>query len=78
MIARRYPYQVGKHIQKEINANRILFADKHLSEFPLVNIISLVVTRLSLVYANLINSIHLGFGFRVLYIGKEGKYYRKT
>lgn len=36
MIARRYPYQVGKTVQREINANRILFADKHLSEFPLV------------------------------------------
>ncbi|CAG8446426.1 10844_t:CDS:2 [Acaulospora colombiana] len=35
MIARRYPYQVGKDIQKEINSNRTLFADKHLSEFPL-------------------------------------------
>ncbi|RIA97589.1 acetyl-CoA hydrolase [Glomus cerebriforme] len=35
MISRRYPYQVGKDVQKEINANRILFADKHLSEFPL-------------------------------------------
>ncbi|CAG8483228.1 10861_t:CDS:10 [Acaulospora morrowiae] len=35
MIARRYPYQVGKDIQKEINMNRTLFADKHLSEFPL-------------------------------------------
>ncbi|CAG8540263.1 6928_t:CDS:2 [Funneliformis mosseae] len=35
MISRRYPYQVGKHVQKGINTNRILFADKHLSEFPL-------------------------------------------
>ncbi|RHZ75871.1 hypothetical protein Glove_209g137 [Diversispora epigaea] len=35
MIARRYPYQSGKDVQKEINMNRTLFADKHLSEFPL-------------------------------------------
>ncbi|CAG8505095.1 4588_t:CDS:2, partial [Diversispora eburnea] len=37
MIARRYPYQSGKDVQKEINMNRTLFADKHLSEFPLGN-----------------------------------------
>ncbi|CAG8588278.1 1052_t:CDS:10 [Cetraspora pellucida] len=35
MIARRYPYQLGKLLRKEINKNTIKFADKHLSEFPL-------------------------------------------
>ncbi|CAJ0833608.1 14349_t:CDS:10 [Entrophospora sp. SA101] len=35
MISRRYPYQLGKDIQKGINTNHIAFADKHLSEFPL-------------------------------------------
>ncbi|CAG8634347.1 10623_t:CDS:10, partial [Ambispora gerdemannii] len=35
MISRRYPYQVGKDIRREINLNHIKFADKHLSEFPL-------------------------------------------
>ncbi|KAH8549000.1 acetyl-CoA hydrolase [Umbelopsis sp. PMI_123] len=34
MIDRRYPHQVGKNIKKGINAGRIRFADKHLSEFP--------------------------------------------
>ncbi|CAG8832851.1 15523_t:CDS:2, partial [Racocetra persica] len=35
MIARRYPYQLGRVIRNEINKNHIKFADKHLSEFPL-------------------------------------------
>ncbi|CAG8762891.1 23423_t:CDS:2, partial [Gigaspora rosea] len=35
MIARRYPYQLGKILRSEINKNHIKFADKHLSEFPL-------------------------------------------
>jgi acyl-CoA hydrolase len=52
MIARRYPYQVGKTVQREINANRILFADKHLSEFPLVKA-SFIHYILSLIYVNL-------------------------
>jgi acetyl-CoA hydrolase len=33
MIDKRYPHQVGKNIQNGINAGRIRFADKHLSEF---------------------------------------------
>lgn len=33
MIARRWPYQSGKNIQKGINSGRILMHDKHLSMF---------------------------------------------
>ncbi|KAK3683329.1 hypothetical protein B0T22DRAFT_385536 [Podospora appendiculata] len=34
MIERRSPHQVGKEIAKGINAGRIKFFDKHLSQFP--------------------------------------------
>eukprot|EP00743_Colponemidia_sp_Colp-15_P003155 GILK01003408.1.p1 GENE.GILK01003408.1~~GILK01003408.1.p1 ORF type:complete len:525 (-),score=79.39 GILK01003408.1:231-1805(-) len=34
MVARRYPHQVGKNIQRGINSGRIMFQDKHLSMFP--------------------------------------------
>jgi len=34
MIARRYPYQNGANLKKNINAGKTMFADKHLSQFP--------------------------------------------
>ncbi|EAX92244.1 hypothetical protein TVAG_164890 [Trichomonas vaginalis G3] len=34
MIARRYPYQNGANLKKNINSGKTFFADKHLSMFP--------------------------------------------
>lgn len=35
MTKRRYPYQNGPHIKQNLNSGKLLYADKHLSEFPL-------------------------------------------
>lgn len=35
MTKHRYPYQNGPHIKQNLNSGKLLYADKHLSEFPL-------------------------------------------